>query len=160
MVGYTAPKSLEQLLNFTKDDTKCETTRISLSDYHLRINVTHTGAKIRPQLALSRKISSIYILHLTYAAQPHKTMYPSAVRILGSAGARLWKQIVSLKQCLGEKTQARLTAGRQSKLSRGHQDLWASVMFIACRSVYVCACIVQERKRRSSAKRNPESPWD
>lgn len=112
-----------QLLNFTKDDAKCERTRISLSDYHLKINVSHTGTKIPPQLALSQKINSIYISHLAYAAKPRKTMYPSAVRILGSAGARLWKQIVSLKQRLGQKTQARPTAGRQSKLSHGHQDL-------------------------------------
>lgn len=76
---YTA----EQLLNFTKDDAKCERTRISLSDYHLKINVTHTGTKIPPQLALSHKINSIYISHLAYAAKPRKTMYPSAVRILG-----------------------------------------------------------------------------
>lgn len=109
MVVYTAYRSVEQLLNFTKDDAKCERTRIPLSDYHLRINVSHTGTKIPPQLALSRKINSICISHLAYAAKPRKTMYPSAVRILGLAGARLWKQIVSLKQRQGEKTQAEQT---------------------------------------------------
>lgn len=147
MVVYTAYRSAEQLRNFTKDDAKCERTRISLSDYHLKINVSHTGTKIPPQLALSHKINSIYISHLAYAAKPRKTKYPSAVRILGSAGARLWKQIVSLKQRLGQKTQARPTAGRQSKLSHGHHDLWASVTFIACRSVYVCVCMHLSRKK-------------